>query len=142
MLILIEYVVFFFLFAIALLVFVLHSNSLKHTPKERDHNFDYERYKLESYIERRLYDVLVARGEIVKAQVLCGKYRIDLTLPAYKIAIECDGKAFHSTPKQKAHDQRKNRYLRKHGWKVLRFTGKAINGNIKAVITRIEKVKR
>ena len=102
---------------------------------------DYERMKLESPIERRLYDTLKFRGEVIRTQVPCGKYRIDLTLPAYRLAIECDGKAYHSSPEQKAHDQRKNRYLKKHGWKVLRFTGKAINGNMKSVIARIEKAK-
>ncbi|WP_257985575.1 endonuclease domain-containing protein [Bacillus sp. V5-8f] len=74
---------------------------------------DLEREKLESPIERRLDDALILRGEYVKSQVPCGKYRIDLTLPAYRIAIECDGKAYHSSPEQKAQDRRKNAYLRR-----------------------------
>ncbi|MFC0559700.1 endonuclease domain-containing protein [Halalkalibacter alkalisediminis] len=47
----------------------------------------------------------------------CGKYRIDLALMGAKLVIECDGKASHSSPAQKAHDRRKNAFLRKNGWK-------------------------
>lgn len=102
---------------------------------------DYDKYKCESPIERRLYDVLNARGEYVRTQVPCGKYRIDIALPVYHIAIECDGKQYHSTPSQKAHDRRKNAYLKANGWKVLRFPGSRINKDLKGVIKRIEKEK-
>lgn len=97
-----------------------------------------QRLKCESPIETRLYGALTTRGYYVRTQVPCGKYRIDIALPQYKLAIECDGKAFHSSLPQKAHDRRKNAYLRKSGWKVLRFSGSQINGNIAKVIRRIE----
>ncbi|WP_308162466.1 hypothetical protein [Bacillus sp. ISL-7] len=45
----------------------------------------------------------------------CGKYRIDIAFVGPRIAIECDGKDFHSSPKQKAHDYKKNAHLRKNG---------------------------
>lgn len=110
-------------------------------PKEIIPPVDDPRDKTESPIERRLYDCLKFRGEVVKTQVPCGKYRIDIALPAYQIAIECDGKAYHSTPAQKAHDMRKNAYLKRSGWKVLRFPGSRINKDLKGVIARIEKEK-
>ncbi len=96
-------------------------------------------YNCESYIERRLYNALVFNGYTVHTQVPCGSYRIDLTLPAYRVAIECDGKAFHSSPQQKAHDRRKNAYLRRHGWKVLRFSGQAINRDLNKVLNTIKQ---
>lgn len=65
-------------------------------------------------------------------------YRLDLALPEYRIAIECDGKAHHSSPKQKAHDRKRDKYLRSKGWTTLRFSGKDINGNMSKVINRIE----
>ncbi|MFJ5625291.1 endonuclease domain-containing protein [Peribacillus loiseleuriae] len=86
-----------------------------------------------------MYNTLIIRGEEVEPQVPCEWYRIDLALP--KIAMECDSRYFHSTPKQKAHDRRKNAYLRKNGWKVLRFSGSAINGRMEKVLERIEKEK-
>lgn len=100
---------------------------------------DHERGKCESYIERKLYDALLFNGYYVKTQVPCGKYRIDLTLPRYKLAIECDGKEFHSSSSQKAHDKRKNAYLRKNGWKVLRFSGSRIHSKLPEILTRIKK---
>lgn len=131
-----EYAVFVLLILAAVICFIAYERR----PKESI-VIDPEGMKTESPIERRLYDCLRFRGEVVKTQVPCGKYRIDIALPAYRIAIECDGKAYHSTPEQKAHDRRKNTYLRKNGWKVLRFSGSWITRDLKGVIARIEKEK-
>ncbi|MBP1944629.1 endonuclease domain-containing protein [Cytobacillus luteolus] len=97
------------------------------------------RLKCESPIETRLYGALTTRGYYVETQVPCGKYRIDIALPQYRLAIECDGKAFHSSAAQKAHDAKKNSYLKKNGWKVLRFSGRQINSNMGHVIRKIEQ---
>jgi very-short-patch-repair endonuclease len=75
----------------------------------------------------------------VSTQVRCGKYRIDLALVGPRIAIECDGKAYHSSPEQKAHDRRKDAYLHKNGWKVLRFSGRQITRGLKYVLDKVEK---
>ncbi|MEH7442762.1 DUF559 domain-containing protein [Bacillus sp. JJ1122] len=131
-----EYAVFITLLAAGVVFFVL---DLKR-PKERI-VLDQEKAKCDSPIERRLYDALRYQGEFVKTQVRCGKYRIDIALPAYQIAIECDGKAYHSTERQKAHDRQKNAYLKANGWKVLRFTGKRIYKDLNGVIRRIEQEK-
>ncbi|MFT4416780.1 endonuclease domain-containing protein [Fredinandcohnia humi] len=97
-----------------------------------------QRLKCESPIEARLYGALTTQGYYVQTQVPCGKYRIDIALTQYKLAIECDGKAYHSSPKQKAHDRMKDKYLRKNGWKVLRFSGRQIYREMPKVIRRIE----
>ncbi|MBF0706785.1 DUF559 domain-containing protein (plasmid) [Alkalihalobacillus hwajinpoensis] len=98
-----------------------------------------KRVKCESPIERRLYDALVFNDYYVETQYTVGKYRIDLAIPPLKLAIECDGKEYHSFPHQKENDRRKDKYLRSEGWKVLRFTGRQINRNINAVLFKIEK---
>jgi very-short-patch-repair endonuclease len=133
----IEYVVFSLLFAAGIVFYILHEIRIRKTGKVKE---DLVR-KPDSPIEWRLYSALMVRGERVEPQVSCGRYRIDLVLRAYRIAIECDGKAYHSTPEQKAHDRRKNTYLRKNGWKVLRFSGSAINGRMGKVLEKIEKEK-
>lgn len=130
-----EYVIFFGLILIGIVFFILDLRR----PQTQTIPVDYERLRTESPIERRLYDALQLRGYYVQTQVPCGKYRIDLALPAHKIAIECDGRAYHSTLEQRAHDRRKNAYLRKHGWKVLRFSGRMIYRDLPKVIARIEK---
>lgn len=78
-------------------------------------------------------------GIIPETQTKCGKYRIDITIPSKMIAIECDGKAYHSSAAQKAHDRRKDSYLKKHGWYVLRFSGRQINSNLGNVLKVINK---
>lgn len=124
-----EYIVFFGLLALGIGFFLAR-------PKV-EQTYD-PVVRCESPIERRLYYALLREGYSVEPQVSCGKYRIDLALPAFRIAIECDGKAFHSTPSQKAHDYRKNAYLRKHGWRVLRFSGSQINGKLATVLAKIQ----
>ncbi|MDO6658005.1 endonuclease domain-containing protein [Anaerobacillus sp. 1_MG-2023] len=99
----------------------------------------FQRTKCESPIERRLYDVLVFNNYYVETQYPLGNYRIDLAIPYLKLAIECDGKQYHSSTQQKAHDRRKDKYLRSKGWKVMRFTGRQINRNPKAILLKIQQ---
>lgn len=56
-----------------------------------------------------------------------------------RIAIEADGKTYHSSPTQKARDQRKNDYLKKNVWTVLRFSGRQINRELPKVLGKIEE---
>ncbi|WP_245596765.1 endonuclease domain-containing protein [Shimazuella kribbensis] len=101
-------------------------------------SWDFQYAKTQSPIERKLYNLLKQKGYRLKTQVPCGKYFIDIAIPRYKLAIECDGKAYHSSPEQKRHDERKNRYLRKNGWSVLRFSGSDINSRLGSCLSRIE----
>jgi very-short-patch-repair endonuclease len=130
-----EYVIFF-----ALVVFpmILAFKRFQEN-KEAASVVEDEIWKCESPIERRLYRALRNNGYVVRAQVPCGRYRIDLALMGPRIAIECDGKASHSSPRQKAHDRRKNAYLRKNGWKVVRVSGSRIHRDTKGVLRRIER---
>lgn len=132
----IEYIVFFGLLSAGVLAYFAFSFG------EKTANTLFARNKCESYIERRLYDALTSRVYSVTTQVWCGKYRIDLALMGLRIVIECDGKDYHSSPDQKAHDRRKNAYLRRKGWKVIRFSGRQINQDLRKVLQRIEEAVR
>ena len=92
--------------------------------------------KVESPIERRLYTALVLHGYPVRAQVKGGPYRIDLVIG--KLAIECDGKAYHSFRKQKAYDQKKDLYLTKQGYEVVRIRGRSITQRMPHVLERVK----
>lgn len=100
--------------------------------------FDY-RTLCESSLERKVYDALLQKGYNPRTQVRCGKYRIDVALPQYRIAIECDGEYWHSSPEAKRNDSRKNYFLKKNGWIVCRFKGRAIQQNMEYVMTKIEE---
>ncbi|MBU6145195.1 MAG: DUF559 domain-containing protein, partial [Paenibacillaceae bacterium] len=71
-----------------------------------------------SDFERAVYDVLIERGYRVRTQVRVGNYRIDLVVEGNndeRIAIECDGDAFHGPDRWEA-DIRRQRVLERAGW--------------------------
>ena len=63
---------------------------------------------------RREY-VIARRGHMI--------YRLDFALFCRrgKLDIECDGGRFHSTPRQHAWDARRDAWLKRRNWTVLRF---------------------
>ena len=64
----------------------------------------------------------------VEIQYEVPPYRLDFALinGNTKIAVECDGKEFHSTLEQKDRDRIRDEFLKSHGWIVERFTGHEI----------------
>jgi very-short-patch-repair endonuclease len=50
-----------------------------------------------------------------------GPYRADFAIPQIRLAIECDGYAWHSDPIKKAKDQARDAELAKYGWTTIRF---------------------
>lgn len=127
----IEYTVFFSILLFGVIV------AISYKPQQVSTSIP-EVTKCESPIEKRLYNGLTHHHLFPVSQCREGKYRIDLAFPSCMVAIECDGKAFHSSPDQKKHDRKKDRYLRSKGWKVLRFTGSKIHRDLPIVVQQIE----
>ncbi|GAB84065.1 hypothetical protein GORBP_028_00680 [Gordonia rubripertincta NBRC 101908] len=77
----------------------------------RDHRFD-------SLFEQRVFNEIVARGYHVNPQVPVNNRRIDLVVTgsASRLAVECDGDAFHTTPEQLRDDLEREIELRRCGW--------------------------
>lgn len=92
-----------------------------------------------SYIQKQLYLALKKEGYRVKSEYEIYGYQVDLVLKKYRIAIECDGKEYHSSAHQKKLDWKKSAVLRKHSWTVLRFTGKQINTNLQNCVEQINQ---
>ncbi len=130
----VDYVVFFLLLGSSFVFYILH-NRRKH---EETPLIDLEYSKTESPIERIMYKLLYNNGFYPRSQVKCGKYRIDLVI-LNKIAVECDGKAFHSSPKQKQHDRKKDKFLRENGYIVLRFSGRDIYRRQQYILRKIKE---
>lgn len=130
-----EYVLFFGLFIAAILFFVMDQRreEVAEVPA-----WIAERNKTESPIEVLLFDLLNANGYVVKTQVKIGPYRADFVLPQHRLVIEADGKQYHQD--RKAYDRRRDAYMRKLGWKVVRFSGRQIYRDRAAILRRIEKV--
>ncbi|SFJ18556.1 endonuclease domain-containing protein [Thermoflavimicrobium dichotomicum] len=98
---------------------------------------DWQLIKCDSYIERRLYQALKREGYRVKTQYRIRGYDVDIVIPRYRLAIECDGRQWHRSSEQKKRDRRKSAKIAKAGWKVMRFTGKEINNNIARCIQKV-----
>jgi very-short-patch-repair endonuclease len=127
-----------------LLIVILVMLGIVFSFKKKKYIEQKEFQKCESPIEEKLFKALRKEGYKPYSQTPCGKFRIDIALyiKGKKIAIECDGEKFHSSPKQLEHDERKNVYLEKHNWHVFRFEGKEIYHDVNWCVKVIkERVK-
>lgn len=53
-----------------------------------------------------------------------GKYKLDIALPEYMMALELDGHDYHTNPQQRARDEMRDKYLTEvQGWRVERVQG-------------------
>lgn len=80
------------------------------------------RKRCESPFEEEMFDLLVERGYRVDTQVPIGHKRIDLVVEGgedRRLAIECDGDAFHG-PDRWPDDMARQRMLERAGWTVWR----------------------
>lgn len=57
-----------------------------------------------------------------RTQHKIGRVTVDFAFPASRIAIETDGGKYHGTPAALRRDHRRDSYLIRHGWQVLRFS--------------------
>lgn len=76
----------------------------------------------ESEFEREVFMALIERGYRVIPQVSSGAFRIDMVVEGAgdnRLAIECDGDAFHG-PDKWPQDVRRQRVLERAGWKFWR----------------------
>lgn len=82
-----------------------------------------------SPIEDRLYDALRRAGIESERQYYVREqgegFMLDMAImtKGRKLAIECDGEAYHSGREKAARDRRRDNALNAGGWHVLRFSG-------------------
>jgi very-short-patch-repair endonuclease len=93
-------------------------------------------------IERRLWSALLRIGVATRREWKVGRYDLDLALPARKVAIEADGRYWHSTAQQRERDARRDAMLRAAGWTVLRFGENEINADAAACAASVARVLR
>lgn len=107
--------------------------------RSKKYNFKKQLKKCESPIEEKLIKKLYEDGFKPYSQYPCGKYRIDIaiTYKGKKVAIECDGKQFHSSKEQKEKDMIKDSVLNRNKWRVYRFTGSEIYKDVDGCVKKI-----
>jgi very-short-patch-repair endonuclease len=72
-------------------------------------------------IEQWLWSDIRAAGAVFYPQYPVGRFFVDFANPKAKVAIECDGAAFHQ---DKAKDAARDAELEAAGWTVYRLSGK------------------
>lgn len=80
----------------------------------------FHKTKSESPIEQMFQDQLQEYGIELDQQFWIGPYRIDFGMENKKIAIEVDSAQFHTKPEQIEKDNRRQDYIERQGWKVMR----------------------
>lgn len=69
-------------------------------------------------------------GVILGQQVRISGYRVDFAMKrkgsSKRLAIEIDGKSFHSSPEQVERDKIRDRVLLVRGWSTIRFCGREL----------------
>ncbi len=94
--------------------------------------------RTESPLERRLYYALRSKyKEELKTQYTIGSYKVDLAIPNYKLALECDGTDLFVNPKNQSRHQKQLHDLRKQGWKVMRFSRRRLLKQMDQVVFEI-----
>jgi very-short-patch-repair endonuclease len=87
----------------------------------------YSSYRGETSIEKIVRSYLEKIGITFKTQVQFENYVVDFLLPNHKKVIEADGDYWHSKDGVESRDKRKDIFLNKLGYKVIRLSEKSIN---------------
>jgi very-short-patch-repair endonuclease len=66
------------------------------------------------------------------------RYRLDLAYPSRQLALELDGRQWHSTFTATRADQAREHHLTAHNWRILRFTWQDIFDHPDDVIAKIQ----
>ena len=93
-----------------------------------------------SSIELKMKTVFADKGYFPEHQYQFGYYIIDFAFPDQKLAIECDGKYWHSFPEAKRRDKAKNTYLNNKGWQIIRLKEDDIKENADECAARVIRV--
>jgi len=79
--------------------------------------------KKPSPIERKIKQYLEEMDQDFVNQMVIGRYICDFVHPEWKLIIECDGAAYHSTSEQKYKDSVRDEDLKREGYKILHLLG-------------------
>ncbi len=105
-------------------------------------------------IEKIMFEEMNKRGFFFTSQYRLKKFVCDFALPNQKIIVECDGDYWHANPgiynrenferlgkiqqEKITRDARKDEFLKKNGWIVMRFFETDIKKNVVECVNKIE----
>jgi hypothetical protein len=104
-------------------------------------NWDPTTGRIRSILEGE-FKLVCAEGKLAPplTNYRIGKYEVDAVWLEQKLVVELDGRKFHSDAEALVADSEKTRYLRNHGFRVLRFTWNDVIERPEWVVDQIRKV--
>lgn len=113
-------------------------------PNDTDRQFCsfacYRRFNGENQLEKRVRETLDLLNIPYVQEAKLGRYSIDFLLQEQRIALEIDGIYWH---RDKARDERKNKYLHNYGWNIVRISEIDIDNALnldRLIIDRLQSV--
>lgn len=76
-----------------------------------------------------------------RRQMPLGSYIVDFACVERRLVVECDGRT-HDNDDRRAHDMRRDAWLRENGWRVLRLTDERVIGGGNLVLNDIRDALR
>lgn len=106
----------------SLLTYMSSASAAPATPMPPDITRDRRQTPFESLFEQRVFLDIAARGYHVNPQVEVNNRRLDLVVTGAgaKLAVECDGDAWHSSSEQLQNDLDRELELKRCGWEFWR----------------------
>lgn len=94
-----------------------------------------------SHIEESFLNAALPKIRSLQWQVWVDwKYRVDFYIPDRRLIIELDGHDYHSSKEQREYDAKRDRYLSKKGFRIIRFTGREINRNVNKCVCDVIEI--
>lgn len=93
----------------------------------------------ESKIEQMFFLSAFPRISFLLPQVQFEMYRFDFGILGTNVLIELDGHDYHKTKEQRTSDAKRQRYLEKKGFRVIRFTGSEIYRDLEGCVKETEE---
>lgn len=94
----------------------------------------------ESPLERKLADALDEKNIVYEREYAISHIHVDFAFPHHKLAVECDGHRYHSSSDDKKRDAKRDAFLKRRGWRVLRFTGDELRDDVGSCVRKIERL--
>ncbi|MFC0450563.1 AAA domain-containing protein [Rhodococcus jostii] len=102
----------------SLLSYMMSTSPAPADPMPQDVDRDVRIPPFDSLLEQRVFNDIAERGYHVNSQVEVNNRRIDLVVTGgtMRLAVECDGDAFSTTPEQRIADLEREQELKRCGW--------------------------
>lgn len=95
-----------------------------------------------SSLEIAMAEAFATLGLLAHGQYPIEFVTVDFAFPDAKLVVECDGTYWHGRPEQQRRDSKRDWFLHRRGWQVIRLTELLIRGDANACARHVRTVLR